>query len=131
MSTCANHAAAPATVTCAGCGEPYCADCTVEFQGRTYCGACKLVAVRRAASVKADFKLASEAYLLAILGIVCFGIILHPFALVRSLQALREIKKRPGLPGRRKAIAALVISSIMIALYVLYFVLLFVGVMSA
>lgn len=113
-------------MTCSDCGQAYCGDCTIDFQERPFCGACKLRAVRRA-TAGPEFKLPDEALKYAIVGIFCFGIVLEPVALVKSIQALQQIQARPGLPGKGKSIAALVIAGVFLALNVLYIGALIVG----
>ena len=44
---CANHPDAPEAARCAGCANPFCANCLVVLEGRSLCGACKAQAVRQ------------------------------------------------------------------------------------
>ena len=66
---------------------------------------------------------AGTALTLAIVGIFCAGIILHPIALYLAISAHRKIARHPQLTGSGKATAALVISVIFLGLTLLAFAL--------
>jgi hypothetical protein len=44
---CLNHETVASQHKCPDCGEAFCGDCVVVFQGRTLCGPCKNLRVRR------------------------------------------------------------------------------------
>ncbi len=44
---CFNHQRRPQAQACADCGENFCADCLVKFQGASLCGPCKNFRARR------------------------------------------------------------------------------------
>ena len=119
---CKNHPGVEAVDRCAGCAEPFCADCLVEIQGQKYCGDCKVIAVQGQPMVEEatiPCKEAGQALTYAIVGLFCFGIILEPFAIHKSLQAKKLLAANPRLTGSGKATAALVIACIGLGLWVL------------
>jgi hypothetical protein len=118
---CRNHLAAPAEDRCAGCMEPFCANCLVTVRGRKYCSSCKVMAVGdrmpmvEMATIPCEE--ANEALKYALIGIVCLGFILQPIALVKAIQAKKLIAANPALTGSGKATAAMVISCVVLGLY--------------
>jgi hypothetical protein len=120
---CKNHAAVTATDRCAGCAEPFCADCLVEIQGQKYCAACKVMAMKGppvlAEKATIPCKEANEALTYAIVGIFCFGIILEPIALMKASKAKSMIEMNPQLTGSGKVTAARTIAVIALVLWVL------------
>ncbi|HVO39111.1 MAG TPA: hypothetical protein VMV03_08795 [Spirochaetia bacterium] len=38
--TCSNHRTIESVTTCAACGKPFCAECVVELEGRSWCRSC-------------------------------------------------------------------------------------------
>lgn len=120
---CHAHAEVPAVANCAGCAEPLCGNCLVEVKGAQYCGSCKTMAFSgTAAPILHESKDAKDALTMALVGIVCFGIILEPIAIVKALKARSAIAADPNLGGKGKATAALVIASVMLVLNVLFLV---------
>ncbi len=121
--TCKNHPDTPAVDRCAGCAEPFCSDCLVEMHGQKYCGSCKIMALKgqpvvvEAATIPC--KEANEALTYSIVGIFCFGIILEPIALVKASKARKMIAMNPQLQGSGKVLAATIIASIALCLWVL------------
>ena len=119
---CKNHPGVVAVNRCAGCAEPFCANCLVDIQGKWYCADCKMMAVSGAPMVEGatiPCKEADEALKYAIIGIFCFGIILEPMALVKASQAKKKLDLNPRLSGSGKVTAARVIASIALVLWVL------------
>jgi len=119
---CKNHPGVAATARCAGCAEPFCSNCLVDIQGKTYCGSCKTMAVSGVPMVEAatmPCKEADEALKYAIIGIFCFGIILEPMALVKASKARKMMALNPRLSGSGKVTAAYIIASIALVLWVL------------
>jgi hypothetical protein len=120
---CRNHLAATAEDRCAGCMEPFCANCLVTVRGRRYCSSCKIMAVgdRMPMVEMATIPCAEadEAFKYALIGIFCFGFILQPIALVKAIQAKKLIAANPALSGSGKATAAVVISCVILGLYAL------------
>jgi len=121
---CRNHPAAPAEDRCAGCMEPFCANCLVSVRGRKYCSSCKVIAIGdRMPMVEVEptvkCKEADEAFKYALIGIICFGIILEPIALFKGIQAKKLIAANPALMGSGKATAAIVISSVILGFWVI------------
>jgi hypothetical protein len=119
---CKNHPNVAALDRCAGCGEPFCANCLVDMQGRNYCGSCKMMAVQGQPLVEAatiPCKEAGEALTYSIIGLFCFGIILEPIAIAKALKAKKMLAANPRLTGSGKATAALIISIVGLVLWVL------------
>jgi len=120
---CKNHPEVPALDRCAGCAEPFCQDCLVEIQGQKYCGSCKVMALRGQPPVVEEASIpckeANEALTYAIIGIFCFGIILEPIALSKAAKAKKMIDLNPRLLGSGKVMAARIIASIALVLWVI------------
>ena len=122
---CRNHPGATATAACAGCAESYCANCLVNVRGARYCASCKGMAISGPgpapypAGEVPPCPEANEALRYALFGLFCIGIILEPIAISKGLAARRKIAANPGMAGGGKAIAAIVIGSIVMALWVI------------
>jgi hypothetical protein len=109
MEFCPNHLEVEATIRCVACRKTFCPDCTIDFQGMAYCGACKNRAVRHQ-QYRSDFSLPREALIWSLVGLIpCLGLILSVVGIVRASQALSRISKDARLPGQGLAIAALVV----------------------
>ncbi|HWW60440.1 MAG TPA: hypothetical protein VN181_03640 [Thermoanaerobaculia bacterium] len=94
--------------------EPFCANCLVAVRGRKYCSSCKVMAVgERMPMFETEGTIAcpeaDEALKYALIGIICFGIILGPIAISKALQAKKAIAANPALTGSGKATTALII----------------------
>ena len=119
---CKNHPGVQATDRCAGCAETFCPNCLIAIGGQMYCGSCKVLAVSGRPVVEQatiPSALADEALKYALIGILCFGIILGPMAIAKALKAKKEIASDPTLTGEGKANAALVIGIIVLLLWVM------------
>lgn len=119
---CKNHPEVAAVDRCAGCAEPFCSNCLVEVQGQKYCGSCKVMAVSGQTMVEEatlPCKEADEALKYSLIGIICFGIILEPIAIVKALKAKKMIDANPRLTGSGKATAALIIGIVSLILWVI------------
>jgi len=120
---CKNHSTVPAVDRCTGCAESFCADCLVEIQGQKYCSTCKVMAMKGtpvvAETATIPCKEANEALTYAIVGIFCLGIVLEPIALVKASKAKRMMEMNPQLTGSGKVLAARIIASIALVLWVL------------
>jgi len=122
MAQCKNHSDLAAVDRCAGCAEPFCANCLVEINGKKYCGSCKVLAIQgRPLPQQATIPCAEadEALKYALIGIICFGIILEPMAIVKANKAKKMIALNPQLTGSGKAQAAMIIAIVALALWVL------------
>ncbi len=123
---CQNHVGAPASGRCVACGQPFCSVCLVEVGGQSYCAGCKTKALGSPAVAVAErgdipCREADEALKYALIGIVCFGIVLEPYALSLALRARSFIAANPRYAGSSgKATAALVISIVMLVLWVFF-----------
>jgi hypothetical protein len=119
---CKNHPAAAAVARCVGCAESFCSNCLVDIHGQKYCGSCKVLAVSGQPMVEEatiPCKDADEALKYAIIGLFCFGIILEPIAIAKSMAAKKQLAANPRLTGSGKANAALIIAIVGLALWVL------------
>ncbi len=93
---CFNHEEAPATQTCADCGEPFCGACVVTMQDRVLCGPCKNFRVRTLQRPK-------RVSVLAVLALVA-GLASGPFTFCLSLPLFNP--QTGGLTGTTAALAA-------------------------
>jgi hypothetical protein len=87
-----------------------------------YCGSCKVLAVSGRPVVEQatiPCAMADEALKYALIGIICFGIILGPMAISKALKAKKEIAADPTLTGDGKATAALIIGIVVVVFWVL------------
>ncbi len=109
MATCVNHPSVTATKKCQGCGGDFCENCVVTLAGQVLCANCKTGQVRGLQQAQIAYKLPGEALKYAIVGIFCFGFILAPVAIYKAAKALRQTSDNPTLPGRGKAVAAMVV----------------------
>jgi hypothetical protein len=120
---CKNHPEVPALDRCAGCAEPFCQDCLVDIHGQKYCASCKVMALKGQAPIVEEASIpckeANEALTYAIVGIFCFGIILEPIALSKAAKAKKMIDMNPRLLGSGKVMAARIIASIALVLWVI------------
>jgi len=122
---CTTHPGVMAIERCAGCAEPFCGNCLVQIKGQQYCGSCKVLAVQDTgtpAAAVGETKLCPEAknaLILSLVGLICFGIILEPLALVKAFKAKKNIAADPSLTGDGMATAAIVVASIGLILWVL------------
>jgi hypothetical protein len=119
---CKNHPDVQATDRCTGCAETFCANCLVNIGGQKYCGSCKVLAVSGrpiAEEATIPSAMAADALKYALIGIVCFGIVLEPMAIYKAVQAKKEIAADPRLTGEGKANAALIIGIVTLLLWVL------------
>lgn len=108
---CHHHPDVAATVTCAGCAEAFCPSCHITIAGQHYCAVCKTMAITpEMAPVPATCPEASEAMKYALLGIVCFGIVVEPIAISKALKARALVDRNPSLGGKGVANAALLVA---------------------
>lgn len=115
---CFNHEELPRQTNCADCGESFCINCLVTFQGRSLCGPCKNFRARvlerplpvsRFAQASATLAILSALFmtLLAyvakswLIGVVAF---VPPIAaLILGILALREFEQEERIGGRSLA----------------------------
>jgi len=116
---CHNHPGVAAVGACSGCAEPFCSPCTVMIKGQPYCASCKSMAVPAIAAVQVPCKEASEALKYALIGVVCFGVVLGPVAIGKALTAKKLIAADPTLSGSGQANAALVLGCAVLGLWVI------------
>ena len=121
---CKNHPDVRAAGRCSGCAETFCRNCLVDIKGQKYCASCKVMALQGQAGVVPEeatlpCREADEALKYAIVGLICFGIILEPLAIQKALKAKKMIEANPRLTGSGKATAALIIGCIGLLFWVL------------
>lgn len=125
---CLNHPSVAAVGYCALCAESFCRRCLDSEGPSARCRSCLLGTIASAtpegpflsALPEVPCKLATEALTMSLIGIICFGIILEPLALYRGIKARREIRDSPyPMSGEGKAMAAIIISTIVLAFNVL------------
>src|SRR5262249_53320320 len=100
---CKNHPGVAAAARCAGCAEPFCANCMVEVHGQKYCGQCKVLALQGSTAVPVEATTpcqeANDALKYALIGLFCFGIYFGPKAISRAMKAKSMIDTDPMLTG--------------------------------
>ena len=98
---CFNHQDRPRAGACDDCGEPFCGDCLIKFQGVTLCGPCKNFRVRGMELPPATSSLATASVAISLLTGVPLVFCLLPFGQsVLSLLALLPQLVALGLGGR-------------------------------
>jgi hypothetical protein len=138
---CFNHEDAPVHKTCADCGEPFCAECLLEFRGVTLCGPCKNLRVR---TLQQPPRLSGKAISSVLVGMLAWPIsfclilvgvranapALMLLALLPNLAglglglwALRDTEADPHVSGRALAITGLLTGAVASAL--MFFVAIF------
>ena len=118
---CHTHGARVAAVaSCTGCAESFCGHCLVTIKGAPYCNACKMMAIPpEAIAIQVPCKEASEALNYALIGLLCFGIILEPIAISKALAAKKKMSQDPTLTGQGKATAAMIFASVVLGFWIL------------
>ena len=116
---CKNHPQLAAKDRCAGCAEPFCENCLVAVHGRSYCGACKVMALQSRGPVVVETRTklcpeAREALVLAVVATLCccWAPFVAPWAIVKAYQAKQILSGRPQLMGRTMATIAMVIAAV-------------------
>lgn len=119
---CKHHPETAAEERCAGCAETFCGDCLVEVLGQKYCGSCKVMVVKGPPPVEEGNEVcesANKALMYSIIGIFCFGIILGPLAIVKAVEARKEMQANPRLAGLAKANVGLLLGITVLVLWVM------------
>lgn len=136
--TCFNHQDRPLQAACNDCGESFCANCLIKFQGSSVCGPCKNFRLRKsikphAMSVKAIFgvilALGCSPVVMCLLPargndasviIGALGLVGQIVAVMLGSIALYETDKDPHLAGRPLAITT-VLTGGLASLITIYF----------
>src|SRR5262249_29219440 len=121
---CFNHQDRPVLHKCEDCGEGFCADCVIRFQGKILCGPCKNFRLRRTDRTATLSGKALTALILALCaapavaclwpfgmnGIVAvmaiLALLVQMGATVLGALAIRETENNPKLGGRALAITS-------------------------
>jgi len=85
-----------------------------------FCGEYVDLSVREQQQPKGVLKDASSALTFALIGIFCFGIILGPIAIFKGIKAVNTINFDPRYKGKGRAIAAIVIGSFVVLLWIFW-----------
>jgi hypothetical protein len=124
---CLNHETISSQQTCPDCGESFCNDCMVAFQGISLCGPCKNYRARALQQPAQMSTLALVSLLLALVTgplaiclIAQFGgvfmsalvLVAHGVPLVMSVLALRQLEKNPKLTGRSLALTGIMMAAL-------------------
>ena len=127
--SCAYHPNNQAAACCARCGDFVCNLCLTSIEGQGYCPKCFELMYARGSldSSKRSFGTPSMSLGLGLcsffLGWVqCLGFVLAPLAIYFGLRALKEIDRRPELPGRSKAIAGIIFGAVGVLMTILVYV---------
>jgi hypothetical protein len=119
LSPCAYHPSNRATARCTQCARLICNLCATPIDGKDYCPQCFEVLHARGTlgTSQRAFGTPSLALGLSLASLFmgwvwCVGLILGPLGIYFATRALAEINLRPDLPGRKKAVAAIVISAL-------------------
>jgi len=98
-------------------GESFCATCGDIVSG--YCFRCQNLYPQPAyTGPKKTLPEANEALKYALFGLICFGFILGPIAIVKGTSAKKQIAADPRYEGEGIATAAQIIGAIELLLYV-------------
>jgi hypothetical protein len=143
-SRCLNHDDESSQETCADCDEAFCAACVVTLQGRTLCGPCKNLRLRRLQRPPRPSLLAVFSLVVALAGGAAGFVVLSAatgmgspelgyvslapqlVAFVLGFAALRKIENDPHVSGRAVAICGLV-SAVVCGILLALFAVLMVG----
>jgi hypothetical protein len=87
-----------------------------------HCGEYVDDSVRKSVQPKECPKEAKDALTYSLVGIFCFGFILGPIAIGKGLTALKIIKSEPGMPGKGKAQAGIIIGALELLLNIAGFI---------
>ena len=127
---CQTHPTVAAVDRCAGCAEPFCANCLVELYGAHYCGSCKVMALKGQPLPEigtVSCKEATTALVMAIISLfVLFcpivGAILAGSSLAQAHKAAQLFNIDPRLTGKERVRAARIIGIIALILAVIVFI---------
>lgn len=126
---CTTHPNNPAQRTCNRCGDFICEVCETRAEGRVYCVPCYDHRRDRGElrSSQGAFSLPTWSLTLGIIAfpafcLYCAGIPVGITAIVLGFMSLAEIRRRPSLPGRGKAVAGIVLGFLVQLLAVGYIV---------
>lgn len=116
---CAAHPTNPAVDVCERCGDFMCALCRTHIEGRRYCPRCFDLLYSRGSLVLSQRSFNSPTLSL-VLGLVAWPTCMCPlvslpagiFGILMGANSLKEIARRPDLPGRGLAIAGIVFAGL-------------------
>ena len=128
---CQTHPTIAAIDRCAGCAEPFCANCVVELYGQRYCGSCKVMALKGQPMPEIGSIPCKEATTALVLAIVSLFVLFCPFvgaimagtALAQAHKASQMFAADPRLTGKERMRAARIIAIVAIILAVIVFIL--------
>ncbi|MCI0641149.1 MAG: hypothetical protein L0Y72_30815 [Gemmataceae bacterium] len=126
---CLNHENTTKQEACTDCGENFCADCLVQFQGQALCGPCKNFRVKNMQRDLPRSAWAIASVLVALVAGLLFFLILptglgglpwkspillapQAAAIVLGIVALRDIERNDKLAGRSLALTGIIAASV-------------------
>jgi len=119
---CPRHPGNPAAASCGRCGDFLCSVCVTAVDGLLICVPCFVRKRDRGelVSSRTGFQMPTMSIALGICAMlgswtICFGVVLGPAAIVTGIMALREIRRRPALPGETAALGGIVTGAIGVA----------------
>ncbi len=119
---CFTHPNNAAAALCERCGDFVCHVCRTAVDGKMLCPRCfELLHARGGlAFTQRHFQSPLYALIFGICALVttwlCFGFVFVPLSLYFGIAALKEINRRPDLPGRKMAVWSIVLSLISIVI---------------
>src|SRR5881394_4558745 len=127
---CQTHPTVAAVDRCAGCAEPFCANCLVELYGQHYCGSCKVMALKGQPMPEignVPCKEATTALTMSIISLFLLfcpiiGAILAGSSLAQAQMAAQLFNVDPRLTGKERMRAARIIAIIALILAVILWV---------
>ncbi|MCS6859455.1 MAG: B-box zinc finger protein [Abditibacteriales bacterium] len=119
---CSTHPNNPAVALCERCGDFVCRVCRTAVDGKMLCPPCfELLHARGGLTfVQRHFQLPLYALIFSVCAILttwaCLGLAFVPVSLYFGIAALKEINRRPDLPGRKVAVWSIVLSGVSVVL---------------
>ncbi len=129
---CQTHPTVAAVDRCAGCAEPFCANCLVELYGQRYCGSCKVMALKGQPMPEIGNIPCKEATTALTMSIISLFLLLCPLHLITAILAGASLaqahkagqlfKVDPRLIGKERMRAARIIGVIAIIFAVIMWI---------
>lgn len=117
---CANHPEIQEAVRCCSCGRFFCEKCLITSKGLKFCDACKVLTLSEKEIALQELgacRHADSAMTYAIVSLFFLGFITGPLAIMKAMEAKRQIRLNPALTGSEKASHAIAIGCVGIVLW--------------